>query len=137
MSEIDKYIGKPFKFLGDTIDAFDCLGMLKLWSAEHQWNISWSDNKEITKDWYEKNPLRFLLFLRRNFKPIKNIDELKYGDIVYTSVNSEGHTGIYVGYGKLLSHQIPTDEKSICMIYRRQFWSSFFICGFRYIERKE
>ena len=126
--DLTKFVGIPFKFLGVDYDGLDCIGLCQLFYKEHGYDIEFRDGKPITKDWYEKEPKRLLYWLCHNYNRVKFPIDLEYGDIILFEINGEGHTGIYVGYGKVLTI-LENFKKS--MIIQLKKAGGLFICGFR------
>ena len=136
MENISKYIGIPHIFSQSSFEAADCVGLVRLWFKEHQWKPSCYDG-EFTKDWYEKDPLRMVRYLTKNFYKVKDVSELHLGDIVYFCINSEGHCALYLEYGKILT-TFPkgtqwdgSDLPDKSMIVHRNLWEQGFRAGFR------
>jgi len=128
-----KYIGIPWKFNGSDYDGCDCLGLLRIVAREQGWQEQFDDGKPIEKDWFKKEPLRLLRYLYRHFDKIDEVDQLREGDIIYFRINGEGHTGIWIGYGKFIE-QFPVQHpmlKSSTHIQRFSKIKNHFICGFR------
>ena len=126
MQETDKYIGKKYKFNGRTLDEFDCIGLLYLWGKEHGWNLDFSDGKLITHDWYEHSKYRMIRYLLKHMERI-DISHARHGDVVLWSIADESHTGIYLGYNKVLT----TYPNNISQIARLSLGSRFFVSFFR------
>lgn len=129
--DLCKYVGIPFKFLGTTFDGVDCIGLCQLFLNQHNYDIEFRDGREITKDWYETEPLRLLIWLNRNFTKIKDMNNLQYGDIVLFEINGESHTGIYIDNMKVLTI-LETFKKSMIIHLKKQ--NVFYKCGFRMKE---
>ena len=135
MKNTNKFIGIPYAFNKSSFDSADCLGLCKLFYREHNWSETFDDGKEITQEWYKKEPYRLLRYLVKNFDKTKDINKLSYGDIIYFNVDSEGHIGIYIGYGKFISTypgnpKSPFPQINKSFIDRIQNWIPFFVCGF-------
>ena len=101
--KLDKFIGIPYKFLGIDYTGVDCIGLCQLFYFEHGIELEFRDGREILKEWYLTEPYRLARWLVTNFNRVKNRDELEYGDIILFEINGEGHTGIYIGDGKVLT----------------------------------
>ena len=124
MQPTDKYIGKHYVFNGRTPDQFDCIGLLYLWGRDNGWNLDFSDGFPIPHNWYEQSKYRMVRYL---LKHMKRVEAPKYGDVVLWEINGESHTGIYLGYNKVLT----TYPNSISQIIRLSIGSRFFIAYFR------
>lgn len=136
MEDISKYIGIPYKFAGYSNDGCDCVGLLRWFYADHQWQEMYDG--EFTKDWYKKEPHRMIRWFFKNMDKLSSIDKLKFGDICYFHINGEGHCGIYLEYGKMLSTFPPNCKQwdgtvmpSESFIVHRQMWEKGFKAGFR------
>lgn len=128
---LDRFVGIPYKFLGIDYDGVDCIGLCQLFYFEHGICLEWRDGREIEQDWYVKEPFRLVRFLHLHFNKLKNMDDMKYGDIALFEINGEGHTGVYVGNGKVLT--ILKQFKS-SMIMRLNVGNTFFMGGYRLKE---
>lgn len=136
-NDINNYIGIPYEFAGWSHEGADCIGLCRLFYHEHQWKPELYDGT-FEKDWWKKTPLRMVRWFVRNMTPIKNPDELQYGDIMYFHINGEGHVGIYIEYGKMLTTYPPecrqwdgTVFPHESMLIPRRIWKQGFKCGFR------
>ena len=130
MININSLIGLKFKFQG-TNEYTDCVNLAKRFYELHGWPQNFSDGKEITEEKYKHQPLRILRYLMKEFFLVQ---DFTYGDIVVFNIGGDFHLGIYVGYGKLLSMIIPTDESSKSCILRGPSWLPYTKYTFR---RKE
>lgn len=131
MQSINQYIGISYKFLGESKDGIDCLGLLRLYYKDNGWNERFTDGKPIEQHWYKLAPCRFLMYLGKRFDITRDTNDLSIGDIVYLRISGEGHTAIYIGYGQIMTLQYPVNENSKVTIYRRSHWLPVFICGFK------
>lgn len=129
--DLCKFIGIPYEFLGTTFNGADCIGLCQLFFNQHGFDIEFRDGREITKDWYETEPLRLLIWLNKNFTKINSMENLQYGDIVLFEINGESHTGIFIGNMKVLTI-LETFKKSMIIHLRKQ--NIFYQCGFRMKE---
>ncbi len=127
------YIGIPYKRLCDTHEQADCFGLVKLYYREHGWDTNFSDNKPVTYEQTQASQMiRVLRYLRKNFDETKNPDELEYGDIMLFMIDGDGHLGIMLDYGDILSAQVPSIEgKAFSTVYHRGWWTPFFKRGFK------
>lgn len=129
--DLCKFVGIPFEFLGTTFNGVDCIGLCQLFLNQHGYDIEFRDGREINKDWYETEPLRLVIWLNRNFIKVKEINNLKYGDILLFEINGESHTGIYIDNMKILTI-LETFKKSMIIHLKKQ--NVFYKCGFRIKE---
>lgn len=131
MKDIGNFIGIPHYFGESSRTACDCIGLARLFYAEHGWQ-SISDGKPEDVDEYKAQPFRILRYFLKNFDRIESIDALEYGDIVITKVLSEHHVGIYTEYQRLLTMEVPViyGVTKSC-IFKGHSWTPYFICGFR------
>lgn len=128
----DKFIGIPHVFNGDTYEACDCIGLARLFYAEHNWTQDFKDGQEITKDWQSKDRGRLFRYLKRNFVETRDAHSLTYGDIAVYNIDGDYHIGIYLEYGKVLAMQVPCKEHyTTSTIYREQYWKPYFVRGYR------
>ena len=127
------YLGIPFEFNGSSHLGCDCIGLLRLVWKEKGWNEDFMDGKLVEKKWYEENPYRLLRYLCRHFDKVREIGQLKEGDILYFRINDEGHVAIWLGYGKYLQSFPPIKEGMISMSHMARFKhiKDSFVCGFR------
>ena len=102
MDNINKFIGIPYKFNGDTADGCDCLGLVRYFYREHGW-IDIDDGLPIDENWMKNATSRIRRFFPKHFDIAWKPEDMKYGAVVIFKINSEMHFGVYVGYGKLLS----------------------------------
>jgi cell wall-associated NlpC family hydrolase len=137
MSPFDKFIGIPHQYGESSWSACDCAGLCQLFYREHQYNETLIDGKPIgDSESSKKQPLRMLRYLLKNLDRIPDINDLQYGDIVLLKIAGEHHVAISIDYGKILSMAVPCIAGvSKSTIYRKQYWSQFYIVGFR--SRKE
>ena len=140
MEDISKYIGIPYEFNGDTSDGADCAGLVMMFYRDHKWKPT-TYEKPKDHDWFVKTPFKMERFLLKNYKKVKSISDLSFGDIIWTRIGGEGHVLIYLEYGKVLTTFPPTGPQwnsevlpSKSMVVHRNVWEHGFICGFR---RKE
>ena len=140
MKDISKFIGIPWEFNRSDYSGADCSGLALLFYREHKWK---PDNyvKPKEKNWYVKNPYKMERFLLKNFRKLKDISELQYGDLILCKINGESHMLIYIEYGKVLSTFPNTTPQwngvtlpNQSMLIHRDIWENGYIAGFR---RKE
>ena len=133
----DKYINIPYKFAGYDYDGADCIGLLRLFYSDHNWQVI-NDGRTFTKDWYKKEPYRMVKWFLKNMNKIKDIKDLQFGDVVYFTIGGEGQVGIYYKYGRILT-TFPDNSKQWDGTYmpnnsflcHRQLWEKAYRCGFR------
>lgn len=137
---IGRFIGIPYEFAKWSYESADCVGLVRLFYSENHWYPD-CDDGSFTKDWYVKEPLRLVRYLMKHWNKTRNIEELHYGDAVYFLINGEGHVGIYLEYGKILTTFPPGCKQwdgsilpSTSMILHRCLWEQGFTAGFK---RKE
>lgn len=129
--KIDRYIGLVHEFQGDGVSSADCVSLCRLFYREHGWAEDFTDGKNIIESEYSKQPFRVLRYLLGHFTKTA-MEDLEYGDVVLLKVAGDVHLGVYTEYGKLLAMQVPTIVgHSKSTIYRKQWWSQYFLCGFR------
>ncbi|NLH59357.1 MAG: peptidoglycan endopeptidase, partial [Clostridiales bacterium] len=59
-SKLEKYKKVPFIHNGRDMQGLDCLGFLILFYREFGVKIPGDDGREIDKDWYKKEPDRYI-----------------------------------------------------------------------------
>lgn len=130
----DKYIGIVHRTNGDTFDACDCLGLVRLFYREQGWPLTFWDNGEpITKDNFNtgKSWKRLFRYLNENMDMTKDADSLQYGAVVVFVVNGDMHLGVYVGHGMVLAMAVPVKEgKSTSTLYHKRVWKLAFKRGY-------
>lgn len=135
MVNLKKFINIPYVFNGDTFDGADCAGLVKLFYEQNGWQLPHFNKPEY--QWYLKRPMSMERYLLKHFDKSRDINELTYGDIVYFSINGEGHVGIILNYGKLLMTYPKINEFNggISFIDRTKYWFNIpgvkFIAGFK------
>lgn len=125
MNSIDKYIGIPYVFNGDTLDGTDCLGLCRIFYADHGWSQTFMDGKPILSPSDRHNGMRLGRYLFKNMRRV-DIDSMEFGDIMLFNIDGDAHCGIYVGCGDCLAMQVPCGEQSRSMIYHKRFWKRAF-----------
>jgi len=140
MENTNRYIGIPWVFNEDSFEAADCTGLVQLFYQEHGWKPN-TYPKPTARDWYLVDKLGMQKFLVKNFDKTRDAEDLQFGDVVYMMINGEGHCGIYLEYGKVLSTFPPgvklwdgsmMPDRSF--ILRESMWKPVFKAGFK---RKE
>jgi cell wall-associated NlpC family hydrolase len=129
--DINKFIGIPHQFGGDSYESCDCLGLCRLFYREHNVGLDFTDGKPITKDWKKDGHLRLRRYFKKYFVRVEK-DELQYGDIVLFDLYGDTHFGVYTDYGNVLSMFVPVEygvTKST--IYKRHVWERAFRRGYR------
>jgi NlpC/P60 family. len=93
---------------------------------------------EFTKDWYKVEPFRLIRYLAKHLDSTRDASELSFGDVCYFCINGEGHVGIYLEYGKILSTFPPDCQQwdgSILpdrsMVLHKSMWFKGFSAGFK------
>lgn len=124
MKDLKKYIGIPYKFLGEASDGADCQGLIKMYYRDHGWPLVESDGKPIEPNWYQKDKYRFARYFLKYFDRTEDIDSLEDGDIIMFEINGEGHVAIYVEYGKILLTYPKVSEYNggVSFIDRLKYW---------------
>lgn len=138
MTDLKKFIGVPYKFLGETFEGFDCIGAIKLYYRERGWPLVESDGKPIDTDWYQKDKYRLARYFLKHFDRISDVELLRDGDIIMFEINGEAHVGVMVdSYGRFISTFPPVSRYNggISFCDRLKFWLNMrgvkFISGFR------
>lgn len=128
--DIDKFVGIPHQFGGDSYESCDCLGLCRLFYREHGIGLDFTDGKPVTENWKKDGHLRLKRYFKKYFKEVDK-DSLQYGDIVLFDVVGDIHFGVYVGYGKVLAMFVPVkygETKST--IYKKKMWENSFRKGY-------
>lgn len=85
--DVNKYIGVPYKVQGRSIaEGLDCIGLALCIFEDEGVSLPNSDGFEIKRNWFKKDPDRFLRALQGIGEPI-DISEVKRYDIVYFAIN--------------------------------------------------
>lgn len=131
MEDVSKYVGIVHQFNGDTFENCDCIGLCRLFYKEHGWEQDFTDGKPVEPDWQKKDPYRLARYLNSHFTKTRNIEDLKFGDVILFNVYDDFHLGLYLGYGKMLTMQVPVQYGvTMSTIYRRNMWERFFVRGY-------
>ncbi|MHB8580391.1 MAG: C40 family peptidase [Ignavibacteriaceae bacterium] len=84
LMEIIKYLNTPYKYGGNSADGIDCSAFTqKIFSKTFSINLLRSAHEQFTEG-----------------DPINNVDDLKFGDLVFFNTRrgiKPGHVGIYIG----------------------------------------
>lgn len=132
--QIEKYIGIPHKFNGDTFEGCDCIGLVRLIYKTEGWNLPlWDGKQPITQENYSslESWKRLLFYLRQRMTETKNIEKLEPGAVVMFNINHGLHLGVYIGNGDMLAMQVPCIEgRTRSTIYRKKIWKQAFRRGF-------
>jgi cell wall-associated NlpC family hydrolase len=138
MKDMSRFIGRPYKFLGDTYEGFDCIGAIKLYYRENGWPLVETDGKPIDHDWYAKDKFRLARYFLKHFDKVTDADLLKDGELILFGINGESHVGVMIdSYGRFLSTFPPISKFNggISFVDRLKFWLNMkgvrFISGFR------
>ena len=133
-SNIGKYIGIKHYYGESSFGKCDCLGLCRLYYREHGWKNALEDGKpNPPKEEFSSlaSWSRLIRYCETRMDKVE-YSQLKEGDFILFRVKGDLHTGVYLGYGKLLSMQIPTVYgESESTIYHREWWKPFFVCAFR------
>ncbi|EEX70027.1 NlpC/P60 family protein [Mitsuokella multacida] len=133
MENVNKYIGIPHYFGESSFKKCDCIGLCRLFYRNHGWSHPIEDGKPVDKDHFSEPSVwrRLYKYCLLNMTQVF-YDELSFGDFVIFKIDGDLHTGIYLGYGDLLSMQVPTVYgASTSTIYHRAWWTPFFKYAFR------
>jgi len=134
-TNLNRYIGLPYKNMGRDFDGVDCYGLYFLIYKE-ELGIELPDflNINYSQDWYKKDENHISDTIKSNWiieveKPFKKYDGLIFYGIKYKTIAN--HIGLYIGEGKFI--HIMEDTKS--MISRlKGFWESKLYKGVRAIS---
>jgi cell wall-associated NlpC family hydrolase len=119
---------------GTDRNGIDCTNLCQLVYKENNLSPSeWTDGKPVDKEWFLKSPYRLLFFLKRNFIRVEKLEMLTPGDIIYMSIQGEGHVSIFVGHGRFLSIMPPKNIMwgGLSFIDRLLFYSSENVAYFK------
>jgi cell wall-associated NlpC family hydrolase len=137
MKDISKFIGIPYGFNMNSYSQADCAGLTQLFYCEHGYQPQ-EYPKPTEHEWWIKNPFLMERFLLKNFDKTKNIQELKYGDLILTEISGESHLLIYLEYGKCLTTFPPgvkqwdgSEMPDRSCIVRKDIWLHGFKMGFK------
>lgn len=131
MEDISKFIGIPWRFGGDSFSGCDCVGLVRLFYREHSWSNDFTDGKPVTEYHSFGVWRRLYSYCAKHMQKV-DFSDLKYGDFVIFAIDGDIHTGVYIGYGKLLAMQVPTVEDfSKSTIYHKSWWKPYFRYAFR------
>lgn len=133
MENINKYIGIPHYFGESSFNKCDCIGLCRLFYREHGWKDTFDDGKPVKKEHFSDVGVwrRLYKYCLTKMDRVE-YDELDFGDFVIFQIEGDLHTGIYLGYGDLLSMQVPTVYgETISTVYHRSWWTPFFKYSFR------
>lgn len=123
MKNFEKYVGLPYKHLGNNIEiGIDCFNLCKLVLKEHKnfdipyYSHDWCNI--IDEDWYSKTHNQFFLDAAKEQHGWKNIEIPEPYDIILMSLGSTNvvnHCSLYIGSNKMLQTMI--NHKSWISIY--------------------
>lgn len=114
MLDVNKYIGVPYKDQGRSIaEGLDCIGLAVCIFKDLGVSLPSSDGLAIERNWFRKDPERFLRVLQGLGEPI-DISEVKRYDIVYFALacNIVSHAGVMLDNERFI-HSI---QKRNCFI---------------------
>ena len=121
MIDVNKYLGVPYKLLGRSItEGLDCIGIAVCIFEDLGVALPGSDGFAIERNWYKKDPDRFLRALQGVGEPI-DISEIKRYDIVYFALarNIVSHAGVVLDNDTFI-HSL---QKRNCFISKLdQYW---------------
>lgn len=121
MIDVNKYVGVPYKAQGRSIaEGLDCIGLAVCIFGELGVSLPSSDGFSIDRNWFRKDPDRFLRALQDIGDPI-DISEVKRYDIVYFAMvgNIVCHAGVMLD-NETFIHSI---QKRNCFISKLdRYW---------------
>lgn len=116
-SKLEEYKKVPFIHNGRDMQGLDCLGFLILFYREFGVKIPGDDGREIDKDWYKKEPDRYIKAIDK--LPGRNVSfyDLQALDLVYFAVSRDiiTHTGIMIN-DREFAHMSPKKNFQISLI---------------------
>jgi cell wall-associated NlpC family hydrolase len=135
--DTNKFVGLVHHFGKSSFkDGADCVGLCRLYYRELGDNEDFFDGKPEDEQEYKHQHYRILRYLLKNLTRIPDINNLQRNDIVLLKIAGDNHMAISLDYGKILSASVPCiPSYSKSTIYKRNYWSQFFVAGFR--SRKE
>ena len=121
--DFSKYCNRPYCFNGEQEGTDDCSTLVKRFYEDHGWHdINYV--KPTDQDWYIKDPLYMQRYLVKHFDMTRDINQIEFGDIIYFSINSEGHVGVALPYGRILMTYPKINEFNggVSFIDRYKYW---------------
>ncbi|MDD2503372.1 MAG: NlpC/P60 family protein [Clostridia bacterium] len=115
---LEQYKGVPFLHNGRNLKGMDCLGFVVHFYRNFGLSLPDHDGNVISKDWYVKDPQRYIRSLSKLNAVQVSLDDLQALDLVYFSI-SRGiitHTGVMIN-DKQFAHMSP---KSNCMVSKME-----------------
>ena len=123
MEDFSKYVGRKYCFNGTEEGTDDCSTLVKRFYEDHGWQeIDYV--KPVDTEWYIKDPLYMQRYLIKHFDMTRDINAIEFGDILYFLINSEGHLGIALDYGRILMTypRINDFNGGVSFIDRYKYW---------------
>ncbi|RKD31782.1 C40 family peptidase [Thermohalobacter berrensis] len=133
---LPKFKNVKFVHNGRSLDeGLDCLGFLVLFYKEFGINIPSDDGKPIERDWYKKDPERYIRAIRNFCSNEVKINELQPLDLVYFAVkrNIITHTGVMIN-DREFAHMAP--RKGLLISRLNRPWRRRFRGAVRLIDKK-
>ncbi len=132
--DIGRFIGIKHFYGESSFGKCDCLGLCRLFYREHGWKNALEDGlPDPPKDNFS-NFASWRRLIKYCLTRMRKVDykNLRYGDFIIFRINGDLHMGVYLGYGKLLSMQVPTRYgETESTIYHREWWEPYYVCAFR------
>ncbi|EOC99918.1 C40 family peptidase [Caldisalinibacter kiritimatiensis] len=130
---IKKFKNVPFVHNGRSLEkGVDCLGFVVLFYKEFGIEVPDNDGKPIEKNWFKKDPERYIRGIQSLGKKAVSINELQPLDLVYFAIshNIITHTGIMID-NKRFVHMSPKSGFLVSKLERH--WKRRFRGGIRLI----
>lgn len=124
--DINKYIGIKHYFGGESFEACDCIGLVRLFFKEHGSPLTFDDGKPVTRENYHSVTAwrRLIKYLNQHCRRLKKNELPQYGDIILFRIEGDEHMGIMLTkYGDCLAMEVPVKEGfTMSRIYHRTLW---------------
>lgn len=106
--KLKKYERVPFVYNGRDMLGLDCLGFIILFYMEFGIYIPNDDGREIDKDWYKKDPERYIKNIKKLPGTRISYFDLQALDLVYFAISRDiiTHTGIMINDSEF-AHMSP------------------------------
>ncbi|HHT66153.1 MAG: C40 family peptidase [Caldicoprobacterales bacterium] len=116
---LERYRKVPFVHNGRTLDGLDCLGFVVHFYRNFGIYLPSSDGKEIDRNWYKTDPLRYIRSIRKLDGIQISIDDLQPLDLVYFAISRDiiTHTGVMINE-KEFAHMSPKSNFLISKMER-------------------